>query len=170
MCLFLCCFFVPFQTVKSRNPNANVACQPRRPEMTKFSVVKMHYHINTHGKYLWKLKQKSMSFKMVEFWCQIDIFWLVLMYFMQSLSIKNGMFWKSIRMIYLIYINTILYSHEKYEGKVWAGLHSLKEIKTTAGRIKQRKFTKDDVSFYESKNHMTHYIHTYSSFWNVSMH
>ena len=60
-------------------------------------------------------------------------------------------------MIYLIYINTILYSHEKYEGKVWAGLHSLKEIKTTAGRIKQRKFTKDYVSFYESKNHMTHY-------------
>ena len=48
---------------------------------------------------------------------------------------------------------TIFYSHEKFEGKVWAGLHSLKEKKTTAGRIKMRKFTKDDVLVYKCKNH-----------------
>ena len=79
----------------------------------------------------------------------------MLMCFMKGLSIKNGMYsiLKNNQYTYLIYI-TIFYSHRAYEGKVWAGLHSLKERNTAPGRIKQRKFTKDDVSFYESKNHI----------------
>ena len=62
---------------------------------------------------------------------------------------------------------TIFYSHEKFEGKVWAGLYSLKEKKTTAGQIKMRKFSKDDVLFYGCKNH-TQFI--YLHFFLKNMH
>ena len=47
----------------------------------------------------------------------------------------------------------LFFSFISYTGKVWAGLHSLGEIETTSGKMKQREFTKKDVSIYESNKY-----------------
>ena len=45
------------------------------------------------------------------------------------------------------------FSFISYTGKVWAGLHAFTEMETTSGKMKQREFTKKDVSIYESNKY-----------------
>ena len=37
-----------------------------------------------------------------------------------------------------------------YNGKVWAGLHRLKDITSTSGKKSERQFEKKDVDLYDS--------------------